>query len=183
MLTATIATTTGELEQILALQGKNLRESVDAAEKQQQGFVTMHHTLETLQQMNDMAPSVIIKDNEKVVAYALVMVNDCRNLVPLLEPMYINFERLTWRNKPLNDYRFYVMGQICIDKDYRGQGLFDLLYQHHRKLYSSAYDFMVTEISVSNGRSLRAHQRVGFQTINVYRDEIDEWEVVLWDWR
>jgi ribosomal protein S18 acetylase RimI-like enzyme len=75
------------------------------------------------------------------------------------------------------------MGQICVDKDYRGQGLFDMLYRHDRELYSNSYDFMVTEISVSNSRSLRAHQRVGFQTINVYRDEIDEWEVVLWDWR
>ena len=182
MLQATVVKDTSELQQILALQEKNLKQYIDATEMQQQGFVTMHHTLATLQQMHDKAPSVIIKDGDAIVAYALVMLNDCRELVPLLEPMYANFELLSWQGKPLYDYRFYVMGQICIDKAYRGQGLFEQLYQAHRDIYGPAYDFIVTEVSVSNKRSLSAHQRVGFQTINTYRDDTDDWEVVLWDW-
>jgi ribosomal protein S18 acetylase RimI-like enzyme len=182
MLQATVVKHTHELQEILALQEKNLKQYVDATEMQQQGFVTMHHTLEMLQQMHDLAPSIIIKDGDAIVAYALVMLNNSRKLVPLLEPMYANFELLSWRNKPLYDYRFYVIGQICIDKAYRGQGLFEQLYQAHRDIYGSAYDFIVTEVSLSNKRSLRAHERVGFKTINVYRDETDDWEVILWDW-
>lgn len=183
MLQATIVTQPAELDQIIALQKKNLKQYVDPLEKQEQGFVTVHHTRDILQQMHDMAPSIIIKDDNEVVGYALVMMHDCRKMIPILEPMYANFERLQWNGRPLYDYRFYVMGQICVAKEYRGLGLFEQLYHKHRDIYRNSFDFMVTEISVSNARSLRAHKRVGFETINVYRDEEDDWEVVLWDWK
>jgi ribosomal protein S18 acetylase RimI-like enzyme len=183
MLETTVVTNTNELDQILTLQQKNLKQHIDASEKQQQGFVTVHHTKDVLQQMHNMAPSIIAKDNDKVVGYALTMLNDCRQLIPILEPMYANFENLQWKNKPLFDYRFYVMGQVCIDKEYRGMGLFDQLYQQHRDIYQHQYDFMVTEVSVSNPRSLRAHLRVGFEVINIYHDAEDEWNVIVWDWR
>jgi len=31
-------------------------------------------------------------------------------------------------------------------------------------------------------RSLRAHERVGFEPIHRYRDGVDEWVIVAWDW-
>ena len=71
------------------------------------------------------------------------------------------------------------MGQVCVDKDYRGKGLFDLLYQKHKEIYQDQYDFVITEVSTRNHRSIRAHQRAGFQTINTYCDELDEWAVVI----
>ncbi len=64
---------------------------------------------------------------------------------------------------------------------YRGQGVFDLLYAHHRQLFARQYDFVITEIATRNQRSQRAHERVGFETINTYRDELDEWNVVVMD--
>jgi L-amino acid N-acyltransferase YncA len=75
------------------------------------------------------------------------------------------------------------MGQICVDKAYRGKGVFELLYQKHREIFEKSYDFIVTEISTRNTRSLRAHEKVGFKTIHTYRDSMDEWNVVVWDWR
>ena len=132
--------------------------------------------------MHEAAPSIIIKDNDRVIAYALVMLRECSSMVPVLEPMFANFEKFTWNGKPLTAYRFYVMGQICIDKAYRGRGLFDILYQKHKEIYSPKFDLLVTEIATRNARSLRAHERVGFKQINVYRDETDEWSVVIWDW-
>lgn len=179
---ATIVTSTSELEQILELQRTNLVSGLPESERREQGFVTVMHTLELLQAMHRSAPSIIIKDEEKVVAYALTMLPEGRNLVPELVPMFSNMDHLTWKGKPLNEYRFYVMGQICVDKAYRGRGLFDQLYQKHKEVYSPDYDLMVTEIATRNTRSMRAHERVGFQTINVYRDELDEWAVVVWEW-
>ena len=46
----------------------------------------------------------------------------------------------------------------------------------------SDFDFIITEISASNYRSLNAHKRIGFKKINTFRDKIDEWDVVIWDW-
>lgn len=75
------------------------------------------------------------------------------------------------------------MGQICVAKEFRGEGLVKMLYQKHKEVYSSEYDFILTEISTSNHRSLKVHAKIGFQTIYTYRDQLDEWNLVIWDWK
>ena len=182
MLLPSLTNSMDELQQILLLQDENLIQNIDGAEMQSQGFVTLHHSLAILKQMHSLAPSVIIKDNEKVIAYALTMLRECRLLMPDLEPMFALLDNLNWNNKPLKYYRFYVMGQICIAKDYRGQGFFEKLYQHHKKIYEPQFDIFITEISTRNQRSLRAHEKVGFKIIHTHRDILDEWVVVGWDW-
>lgn len=177
-----LTSTLDELQQILRLQEKNLIQRIDETEMMSQGFVTLRHDLTILEQMHRLAPSIIIKDDDKVVAYALTMLQECRQLMPDLEPMFSLFDNLSWNNKPLNDYRFYVMGQICIAKEYRGQGLFEQLYQYHKNNYRSQFDLCVTEISRRNHRSLRAHEKMGFKIIHNHRDQLDEWVIVAWDW-
>jgi len=180
-----VTTTSGndDLEKILGLQEKNLSRNLTTDEIKSQGFVTINHSLQMLQQMHTMAPSIIVKDDDRIVAYALTMLREFSTLVPALEPMFEKFESLRWKEKPLNFYSYYVMGQICVDKAYRGQGLFDALYQKHKEVYSFRFDLLVTEIATRNLRSINAHQRVGFETVNTFRDETDEWNVVLWDWK
>jgi GNAT superfamily N-acetyltransferase len=182
MLSATIVTTTAELQQILALQQRNLKQNISEGEKKEQGFVTMQSTLPMLESIHALAPSIIVKDGDKVIGYALVLLPEGRSLYPDLDPLFQLFETLQWKDKPVSHYRFYIMGQVCVDKDYRGQGVFDLLYQTHKEYYSENYDFIITDISSSNQRSIRAHERVGFKIIHTYRDVLDEWEVVLWNW-
>lgn len=182
MLHATLTSTTEELQQVLQLQQENLVQYIDETEMKLQGFVTLRHDLKILEQMHGLAPTVIIKDDEKVVAYALTMLQECRQLIPDLEPMFALLDKLSWKNKPLNDHSFYVMGQVCIAKQYRGQGLFDELYKHHKKIYQQQFDVFITEIATRNHRSIRAHERMGFKTIHTHRDELDEWVVVGWDW-
>jgi len=172
-----------ELEQILALQRKNLKQVLSEEDMRSQGFVTVRHELPDLEQMHALAPSIVAHQGGELVAYALTMPRECRALMPVLVPMFELFDQLEYQGKPLNDHRFYVMGQICIDSAHRGQGLFELLYHKHRELYQPRFDFIVTEVSVHNTRSMRAHERVGFQTLHTHRDETDEWAVVLWDWR
>lgn len=183
MYIATTVTTDEELEQILHLQQQNLKQNISQDEKATQGFLTMQFNLPMLQQLHAIAPSVIIKHEDEVVAYAMTVTLEGRQAYPDLEPMFVNFENLQWQGKSLYDYRFYVMGQICVSKAHRAKGLFDKLYEHHRAVYSPHYDFIITEISTSNTRSLRAHERVGFATIHTYQDMIDTWNVVVWDWR
>ena len=142
----------------------------------------MPFTLGMLEAMHQFAPSVVIKKADTVVAYAIVFLKEGRNVYPAMEPMFNNFEKITWRNKPFVNYHYYIMGQICIAKEYRGLGLFEKLYHKHKELYQSEYDCIVTSISESNYRSLRAHERFGFKTISAHSDAIDRWKVVAWDW-
>jgi hypothetical protein len=183
MLSTGTTITTTDLQQILDLQYENLVNNITDVEMKSEGFVTMHHSMDVLQQMHNLSPGIVIKDKDKIVAYALVMLRECRQLVPPLEPMFKIFDHLLWNNKPLNVQHFYVIGQICIAKGYRGQGLFEMLYEGHKKRFSKQFDFIVTEISTRNHRSMRAHERIGFKTIHIYEDALDQWAIVLWDWK
>lgn len=182
MLYPTLVTTEDELQRILQLQQLYLKGHNSQSEEKEQGFLTVHHSYEMLHQMHLLSPSVIIKDGEKVIAYALVMAKELKGLIPVLKPMFDMFENVSYKNQPLNSYHYYVIGQICVAKEYRGMGVFDMLYQKHKAEYSGRYDFTITEIATSNGRSMRAHERVGFKTIYQYSDATDEWNIVLWDW-
>ena len=71
------------------------------------------------------------------------------------------------------------MGQICIDKSYRGQGIFSELYQEMAKRMNGDFDYIITEIASRNHRSLRAHQKIGFETIKTYQIENEEEWVLL----
>ena len=97
--------------------------------------------------------------------------------------MIDNLETIDYKGKPLLAYSYYVMGQVCIDKEYRGKGIFSMLFQKHKEIYSDQYELLVTEISTKNLRSQKAHEKVGFTTIYTYTDTVDEWNVVVWDWR
>ncbi|WP_431209412.1 hypothetical protein ACQ86N_24965 [Puia sp. P3] len=59
-------------------------------------------------------------------------------------------QSVIYKGQPLAEQRFYIMGQICVDIFYRGQGVVQLLYEFHKKHFSSQYPLLVTEISVNN---------------------------------
>lgn len=166
-----------DLPGILRLQQQNVPESLSPEEKAAQGFVSVHHTLEQLQQMHALAPSIVAVSGAVLAGYALTMPVECRRLIPMLVPMFDAFDRV------LQGKRYYVMGQICVAKEFRGQGVFDALYQGHAREYSHTHDCIVTEISVANPRSVRAHERVGFVEILRQRDAAGEWSIVAWDFR
>jgi GNAT superfamily N-acetyltransferase len=162
--------------QILELQRANLAAQVSPEDATQQGFLTVTHELPLLERMHEVAPSVIAVEGDALAGYALVMPVECRDLIPVLVPM---FERL----EALGVTRYYVMGQICVARPFRGQGVFDALYRAHRDHLEARYDRCVTEVATRNTRSLRAHARVGFRTLETYRDATDEWSLIAWDWR
>ena len=183
MFTATVVTTQEELDQIHQLNQLNLRYNIGEQEKVQEGFVSWLYPPVLLKQMHDLAPSVIVKDGSQVAGYALTTLKEARAFHPDLETMFHNLESVNYKNKPLFDYNFYCMGQICVAKDYRGRGVANMLYQKHKELYSKTFDFILTEIATGNLRSIKAHEKVGFISIYTYKDAVDEWSVVIWNWK
>ena len=178
-----LVATREDLQDILTLQRGNLREHVSAKDAEREGFLTVAHDLDVLARMHALAPSVIAREGDALAGYALVMPLEARDAVPVLAPLFAQFDALTWQGRPLGASRYYVMGQVCVARAFRGQGVFDALYRGHREAYAHRFDFTVTEIATRNTRSMRAHARVGFQVLTTYRDALDEWAVVLWDWR
>lgn len=183
MLYATTVSSTQELEQIHELNKQNLKQHLPDEEKKEQGFVTWLYSIELLQKMHELAPSIVVKEQDKVVGYALVTLKEASWFHPDLSAFMQSLQTLQYRQQPLPSYHFYFMGQICIHKAYRGKGIFTMLYQHHKKIYEERFQFVLTEVSATNYRSIKAHQKIGFKPIHTYADAYGEWEVIVWDWQ
>jgi GNAT superfamily N-acetyltransferase len=175
-----------EVHQILALQAENLPAALSPEAMVSQGFVTVRHDPGVLLRMNEAAPAIIAKAGGRVVGYALAMPRDFAADVPILRPLFEVLDTLQWNGRPLRlNPRWFLVGQICVADGYRGRGIFDGLYRSMAETYGDRFDFTVTEVAARNTRSLRAHARVGFQTLHVYPDATtgEDWHVIALDLR
>ncbi|MEO6687175.1 MAG: GNAT family N-acetyltransferase [Dyadobacter sp.] len=177
----TFAETQKDVEEILSLQQLNLKTNVSEEVKNEQGFLTVCHSTEQLEIMHNLTPQIIAKANGKVIAFALAMLPSMGKLIPDLQPMFDLVDDIEWNGKLIRDYKYYMMGQICVAAEFRGQGIFEKLYHTHKNFYEKEFDLCITEISTQNKRSQRAHEKVGFETIHLHKDHVDEWNVVAWE--
>jgi hypothetical protein len=170
------AETTEELNQILALQEINSPEHISEEERIKEGFVTARHTFEILKQMNDVRAHSIAKQNNKVIGYALSMAKAFKNDIEVLRPMFENIEE----NIP-QQTNYIVMGQVCIDKNYRQQGVFKGLYHFMKSQMETDNDLIITEVDIKNTRSLNAHFAIGFKILYSYRSNNQDWQILSWN--
>lgn len=136
MLHATIVTTGEELAQINKLNQANYRQYITPEEKDREGFVSWFYPLPLLQKTQALAPHIIVKNNDEVVAYALTLLKEEAAFHADLAAMFNNLTNVTYKGKLLTDYNIYCMGQVCIAKPWRGKGLFGMLYKQHKKMFS-----------------------------------------------
>ena len=167
------AETLSELQQILQLQKLNLPEAVSKEEQNEEGFVTVRHDLEILRLMNDSCPHNIAVHNNQVIGYALSMHPDFGNSIEILKPMFEEIDKVV-----PNEISYLVMGQICIDKAYRKQGIFRGLYSFMKDSFKNDFDWIITEVDVQNQRSLQAHKAVGFKSLSSYISSNISWELI-----
>ncbi len=179
----TTAQSDDDLRKILALEAENLTQNISSETQKSQGFVTFRYSFEQIKTMANAAPQIIAKDGDEVVGYALTTLPLLGKAIPMFLPMFEMLGKLSWNKKPINQYNYYAMGQICVAEKYRGRGIFDLMYAKHKELMAPQFDLCITEVAVRNTRSMRAHERVGFKNIHTYEDPADIWNVVVWDWQ
>ena len=172
------------LQGILFLQQANLKQHLSPEEVASQGFVTVVHDMDLMKRLNDREQHIIARDGERVVGYTLAMTRDAREDIPVLLSLFNQLETIPFGNQMLSEYRYIIVGQVCVDKAYRGQHVLDRCYAAYRETYAGKYDMAVTDIVSTNLRSRKAHQRIGFRELKSFVDEAGtEWVIVVWDWR
>jgi GNAT superfamily N-acetyltransferase len=180
-VTLGIAKTDADFEGILALQRRNLRHALTQREQSAEGFVYLQHDVPLLRRMSARLPQAIAVAEGRVVGYCLALAVELRRELPDLEPMFLQFARCRYLGQPLSSYRFFVGGQVCVDRDFRGQGLAGRLYRQVRKALPAPHDVCVTEIAARNRVSISSHAAIGFQKILDYFDGEEDWVVAAWD--
>ena len=121
-----------------------------------------------------MCPHIIAKAGGMVVGYALCMHPVFAQEIEVLIPMFDEIESAV--PKPEN---YLTMGQICIDKNYRGQGLFKNLYATMKAAVIPEFQSIITEVDAKNTRSLQAHYAAGFADLKTYSSGGQDWHLII----
>lgn len=182
-LTITIAETTDHFKQILKLQQVNQRDNLSIEDQSEQGFLYASYSISLLEQMANYSPQLIALHNDKVVGYNLSISLDLVNIMPDLRTMFYAFNHTLYKGHLLGSYTYVIGGQVCVEKAYRGYGLFKLMYKEMKNRLSNQYQLCVTDVSQRNTRSLNAHLKTGFEIAGTYPYDDEIWHTVVWNWR
>ena len=183
MVTITTVAGIDELAGILTLQRANIKSNITETEADSQGFVTAQYDVDFLNAMHKESPSIIAKDGDKVVGYALVTTKKTMPNHPLLNDLFIVLEKIEYKGTCLQQVNYVVVGQLCVAKDYRGMGLVQKMYGHFRETFATVFQCCITEVVRNNPISLKAHLKTGFTIINSLSYGEAKWDIVLWDWQ
>ena len=162
-----------EIRQILTLQQQNLPKNLSETEKKEQGFLTVEHSFDLLWKMNCDFPHTLAMEDEKVIGYALSMTPNFAQDIDVLKSMFDEI------NKYIKAKDFIVMGQICIAKTHRGQGVFKGLYQKMLVFTQERFNTIITEVDTKNERSMNAHKAVGFKELSRHSSDGRDWSLIM----
>lgn len=181
ILTVAMAGTQADLEDISALNQENLRTHIDPAVAKDQGFVTWRYDIGLLQRMHAIAPSILCRCRDLLAGYALTATKEMASEHRELSLLLPQLDELLYRGTPLHHFSYYVMGQLCVAVPFRGMGAVELMYAMHREVFLRTFELMVLTISTKNTRSIRVHERIGFEEIHHFNDHHGGWNVYVWD--
>jgi len=100
----------------------------------------------------------------------------------LLDDLFYQIDKLSVRSKKLENADYVVVGQLCVAKSHRGQGLSQKIYAFFKDALSPKYEYCLTDVDDQNPRSLSAHLKTGFEIIGAIEYGGSKWQIVLWDW-
>ena len=112
-----------EIEGIKRLQTANLRKNLSKEEIEKEGFVTAEYTLEFLELMNRIEPSIIAVQGDNLVGYAMVSTKALLGRHKLLDDLFSKIDSLIFKGHALKKRNYVVVGQLCVAKSHRGKGI------------------------------------------------------------
>jgi len=171
-----------ELAGIQQLQRENLFKNLLPGVAEKEGFVTAEYSFEFLKNLHGDCPSIVAVDGDKIAGNALVALTSIRNFHDLLSDLFNAIDKVKYKGEFLKDKSYVVVGQLCVARDYRGQGLANRLYQFFRSQLSGQFDYCLTDVARDNPGSLKVHLKSGFQVVDTLQYGGLEWDIVLWDW-
>ena len=160
-----------DLRAIQKLQSLNTKEALSLEDRNSEGFVTCIYDIQMLRTMCGAWKHVSAWEDKVLCGYALCMLGSTIESYPILQTMVEQFKLQSWRNRLLIDCDFVVVGQVCVAKGYRKQGLLQAMYAQLREQFKETFELLITEIDSVNIPSLRAHSRFGFEEIIRYKEQ------------
>lgn len=170
--------TTHDVESFLELQAKYLVTNL-TQEQKKDGFVTTPFTIEQLHEIISQDGLFLAKFEGKVIGYAFAGSWEYFSQWKIIEEMG-KMLPITFENQEIKMENSFQYGPICIDMEFRGSGLINLLFDFMRTNMIKKYPISVTFINKINERSRKAHvEKLGWKIIKKFQFNNNEYYFLI----
>ena len=148
-----------DIDGVLNLQDKYLYSKLTETERES-GFVTTPFTAKQIEEIIGQN-GMFIAENEKdgLIAYTFAGSWKYFEQWEIFNFMVARFPKLAFNGSNITTENSFQYGPICIDKNYRGRGLLNLLFEEMRIEFLKKYPISVTFINKVNTISTAAHTK------------------------
>lgn len=173
-----------DISEIIKLQQENLLKNLTEEEQQKEGFVSLQNNkIELKDIINGEGVFVVEKQNDCIVGYLFSVKLDYAKKLEFFEPLIKNLENISYKGQKIDQYKYCILAQICVKKEYRWTGVVEKLFSTLKKeLINENYDLAISEIAESNTRSIHKHiDEIGMKNIGDYIFNNENWVIVALD--
>lgn len=148
-----------DIEKVLELHSKYQIDSIKQEDKKD-GFITTAFTKEQMVDLITLEQGLFIAvENEKVVAYVMSASWNFWSRWPMFAFMVEDLPNLEYLGQKLSVKNSYQYGPVCVDKEYRGSGVLEKIFEFARENMVKRFPILVTFINKINQRSFEAHTK------------------------
>ncbi len=158
---------TQDFDLMVELQNQNLATRLSEEEKQQ-GFLSGSFTQAQFSNLNDDIAVIVGLDESKLVGFLCASSIEFNQDFRLPAAMIARFQHVSYKGQVLSNYKSVVAGPVCVDRNYRGKGIFESMYEHLIQTVPAKYNLIAALVSTINPRSIRAHEKVGLETVDTF---------------
>jgi hypothetical protein len=159
-----------DIEGILSLQEENLYNNLNEVARKN-GFVTTPFTVNQIEEIIKQN-GIFVAENARnmITAYAFAGSWKYFEQWEIFNFMVSRFPTLSFQQQKITTENSFQYGPICIDKNYRGTGLLNLIFEEMRIEFYKKYPFAITFINKVNTLSTKAHiKKLDWEIIDEFK--------------
>ena len=159
-----------DFRQIVDLQNKNLPRVLSDIEMKD-GFLSGEFTSEQFQAMNDNLCVMTCFDNDCFCGFLVAGTIGFNKQFSLPKTMIDCFPKISYKGKLISEYNPFISGPGCVDRKYRGKGVFANLVQTVLVFLAQQQnppDLRISLVSSENLRSINAQKKIGMDIIGQF---------------
>ena len=158
-----------DIEGVLSLQEKYLYSNLNEKEREN-GFVTTPFTINQIEEIITQNGLFVAENEDKlIIAYAFAASWKYFEQWEMFKFMISRFSELSFNGNKITTENSFQYGPVCIDKDYRGKGVLNLIFEEMRIEFLKKYSISITFINKINAISEKAHiKKLGWEIIEEF---------------
>jgi len=151
-------------------------------QEQQDGFLSIEYSSDQLERLNNELGISVAVEDDHLAGYLIAQTMDFALQSPLIITMVKRFPDSLHRARQLSGFRSFIYGPVCINKESRGQGILEGLFNVMLQTLKGQFDVGVAFVSECNPRSLYAHrEKLGMKVVDEFEFNGQQYNTLVFD--